>query len=274
MTGFGKGEWTDGKRTVSAELRSLNSKFLDLSVRIPSAVKDREMELRQLLGGRIQRGKSDLVLTISGDETGSGQFNSALAKKYFFELKSLSEELNTDHENLLAAVLQFPDVIEQTRSGADDDLWKGCVEAAEKAADGLDHFREEEGKVLAGEFEKMIASITSLLEKIIPYESERIETVKNRMRTNLEEIAGKQSVDQNRFEQELIYYMERYDFSEEKQRLTQHCTFFLQTMNSAELSGRKLQFISQEIGREINTLGSKANHAEIQKIVVMMKDEL
>ncbi len=275
MTGYGKAERTTKGFTIKAEVRSLNSKFMDVNLRLPQNFREKEMVLRNLLSEKLQRGKVDCTVTI--EYSGAQKvfsINRELAIGYFNELNALAEELKQPKEQLLVSVLKLPDVIAAGRNESTEEEWTCLLEATNCALNEHDDFRRQEGKTLEREFEKMIAVILELLQKVESFENERIETVKSRLQQNLVKNIGEEKIDKNRFEQELIYYLERMDFTEEKVRLKTHCNFFLKTMKEPDSNGRKLGFISQEIGREINTLGSKASHAEIQKVVVLMKDEL
>jgi len=275
MTGYGKAELIKKDLTVKAELRSLNSKFLDVNLRLPLNLREKEIPLRNLLSEKVVRGKVDCTVTI--EYTGAQKnfsINKDLATGYFKELKSLAEELKQPENMLLGYVLKMPEVIMSGKNENMDEEWELLLQVMNNALKEHDHFRTQEGKKLEKEFEKMIALILDLLKKAETFEGERIEAVKTRIQQSLANMVNDEKIDRNRFEQELIYFLERMDFTEEKVRLRSHCEFFLKTMKEADSNGRKLGFISQEIGREINTLGSKANHAGIQKIVVQMKDEL
>lgn len=274
MTGFGKMVLDLPEKKVTIEVRSLNSKQLDLNVRIPSVYRDKEGEIRSEAAKRMERGKVDFSIFVeSNGEQGMVSVNKALAKNYFTEIQKLAKELKQPHENILGLVVKMPDVIKADRQEATEAEWKQLKKAIEKAFEDVDGFRKTEGKTLAKELQSRIDSITEKLEKIKRMEKNRTSFLREKMKKNLEETVGKERIDQNRFEQELIYYFEKLDITEEMVRLKTHCDYFLTTMKEAS-SGRKLGFISQEIGREINTIGSKANDADIQTLVVQMKDEL
>lgn len=275
MTGYGKAEQTVKDFIVKVEVRSLNSKFLDVNMRLPQNFREKEMMLRNLLSEKLLRGKIDCTVTV--EYSGAQKvfsINRKLAIGYFNELNTLAEELKQPKEHLLASVLKLPDVIAAGKNENIEEEWTHLTEAINNALNEHDDFRKQEGKTLEKEFKNMISVILDLLTKVESFESERTETIQSRLQQNLEKNIGEEKIDKNRFEQELIYYLERMDFTEEKVRLRSHCNFFLKTMEEQDSNGRKLGFISQEIGREINTLGSKASHADIQKIVVQMKDEL
>ena len=276
MTGFGKATNEITGKKITVEIRSLNSKQLDLNLRIPYLYKEKELELRTEIAKQIERGKVDVsVFTESTQETIPTTLNKSLAKAYYNELKSLSQELNDTNDNLLSLVVKMPDVLKAERETVelDENEWKEVKATINKAIEAFQKFRIDEGNTLAKEFQSRISKIDSLLKEVISLDEQRVETIKKRIKNNLAEVIDVNKIDQNRFEQELIYYIEKLDITEEKLRLKTHLDYFTSTM--LELgSGRKLGFISQEIGREINTIGSKANDASMQKLVVQMKDEL
>ena len=275
MTGYGRGESVSDKMIVKVEVRSINSKFFDLSVRMPQMFREKELVIRNLASEKLERGKVDLNVNIEyKGESKINTINHELATSYFNDLKKLAESLNQPTERLMNLVMKMPDVISASKDEIGEDEWKQLNEAVVKGIESIDIFRKEEGATLAKELESNTNNILNTLAEIEKLESERMTLQKARLRSQLEELLGKDGYDKNRFEQELIYYLERMDFSEEKVRLKSHCDFFFSTIQSKETNGRKLNFIGQEMGREINTLGSKANHAGIQKLVVTMKDEL
>ena len=271
MTGYGKAvaECSDKKLTV--EIRSLNSKSLDLNTRLPFLYKEKELEIRKILSEKLQRGKVDFSIQteITADNK-TQQINPDIIKSYIQEFKEIAPE-STDAE-LLSIVMRLPDVMTFTCNSLDEEEWNFCQKIILDAIENLQFFRTDEGKVLEQEFVQRIQIILSLLIDIEPFEKERIGILKERFVKNLEELSVE--YDENRFEQELVYYLEKLDVTEEKVRLKNHCEYFLKTLESPDSNGKKLGFITQEIGREINTLGSKSNHSEMQKIVVQMKDEL
>lgn len=276
MTGFGKAVNEIPGKKVTVEIRSLNSKQLDLNLRIPYFYKEKELELRAEIAKQLERGKVDIsIYTESTQETLPVALNKELAKSYYKELKSLSEELKENTNDLLSLALKMPDVMKAEREivELDEAEWKLVKAVVDKAIDAFQKFRDDEGKSLSAEFSMRIAIIERLLAEVITLDAARIANIKKRIKNNLEEILDVNKIDQNRFEQELIYYIEKLDITEEKLRLKTHLDYFISTMKEPA-AGRKLGFISQEIGREINTIGSKANDAEMQKLVVQMKDEL
>lgn len=276
MTGFGKAVNEIPGKKITVEIRSLNSKQLDLNLRIPYLYKEKELELRTEFSKQLERGKVDVsVYTESTQETVPTTLNKNLAKAYYNELRSLSQELNEKEENLLSLVVKMPDVLKAEKETVelDEAEWNQVKEAVNKAIEAFQKFRDDEGKTLEKEFQNRIGIIGKLLNEVLSLDNARVENIKKRIKNNLEEVIDTNKIDQNRFEQELIYYIEKLDITEEKLRLKTHLDYFNETMKEPA-SGRKLGFISQEIGREINTIGSKANDAGIQKLVVQMKDEL
>lgn len=276
MTGFGKATAEIAGKKLVVEIRSVNSKSMDLSLRLPYLYKEKELELRGEISKQLERGKVDVTIyTESLQELLPVNINKALAKTYYKELKALSEELGEHTPDLLALAMKMPDVLKAEKEVVelDDAEWNQVKLVVNQAIVGFQKFRSDEGDVLTNEFKSRIGLIAQLLSEVLKMDSSRTENIKNRIRTNLGEAIEKEKIDENRFEQELIYYIEKLDITEEKLRLKTHLDYFLATMNEPAC-GRKLGFISQEIGREINTIGSKANDAGIQKLVVQMKDEL
>lgn len=274
MTGFGKAtkEFTD--KTVNVEIRSLNSKGMDLSLRISSIYREFELELRNDISKKLERGKIDLSIFVeSKNQETPVDINTDLAKAYHKKLKDLANDLNENSDSLLSQIIKLPDVLKSERKEANENEWKEIKTVIEVAIEGLNKFRDDEGKSIEKDFTERLNIIMDCLEKIKELDKLRIENIKKRIKGNITEVIGTEKIDINRFEQELIYYVEKLDINEEKVRLKTHCDYFLKTMKDPS-SGRKLNFITQEIGREINTIGSKANDAEIQKLVVLMKDEL
>ena len=271
MTGFGKATTHFNDKKISIELKSLNSKAQDLNSRIAANYREKELTIRNIILQKLERGKIDFSLSveITGEETIS-KINVPVVKGYMHQLQELNQNL-TETE-LLPMVLRLPDVLKTERDGIDENEWTAVENTLNEAIKNLQNFRANEGKKLADEFMLRIENIRKFLVEALVFENERTETVKKRLQNALTELAVK--VDENRFEQELIYYLEKFDITEEKVRLSNHLDYFLQTLHETTSNGRKLGFICQEMGREINTLGSKANHAEMQKCVVNMKDEL
>ena len=276
MTGFGKAIAEVFGKKVTVEIRSVNSKSMDLNVRMPYLYKEKELELKSEVSKQLERGKVDVtVFTDSLQENLPVAINKKLLKAYYAELKQVAEDVGASDAGLLDLVLKMPDVMkaEKELQEFDEAEWNEVKQVVFSAIGAFQEFRDQEGKVLAGEFVKRIGIISELLLLIEQQDAIRINNVRSKIQNALEEVVGKEKIDQNRFEQELIYYIEKLDITEEKVRLKTHLDYFKVTMNEVG-AGRKLGFISQEIGREINTIGSKANEAKIQKMVVQMKDEL
>ena len=276
MTGFGKVTAELPTKKVTVEIKALNSKQLDLSTRIPSIYKEKEMQIRSRLLQTLERGKVDFAIYIEyiGKEAFS-QINQEAVMSYFAQLKELSDKLGISAPSSwdeLQLVLRMPDVIKTDPVEVDEDEWNVVKQAIDEAIQHLCDFRIQEGAMLQKLFTQKVSNIAALLNDVEPYEKERIEKIKGRILDNLEKLAV--DYDKNRFEQEMIYYIEKLDVNEEKNRLDNHLKYFLETMETGHGQGKKLGFIAQEMGREINTLGSKSNHADMQKIVVRMKDEL
>ena len=271
MTGFGKATLQLPNKKITVEIKSLNSKGLDLNTRMPSVFREMELGLRNQLSQRLERGKIDFSLYIeaTGEET-SSKINVPIVKAYIAQMKVVIP--NADETELMKMAVRMPDVLKTERDEIDENEWNEIQKVINEALENMAQFRKDEGASLENEFKLRIGNINKLMDEAVSYDAERIETVKTRLRTALDEL--KQNVDENRFEQELIFYLEKYDITEEKVRLGNHLNYFLETVNGTEANGRKLGFIIQEMGREINTMGSKSNHSEMQKLVVMMKDEL
>ena len=274
MTGFGKATKEFENKTVNVEIRSLNSKNLDLSLRLSSTYRDKEHELKSEITKLLERGKVDLSVYVESkiQET-PVEINTDLAKSYYEKLKQLAIDLNEPTSNLMSYVLKMPDVLKSERKEPNEQDWKDIQSVILLAVEGLNKFRSDEGKSIEKDFETRIGIIADSLEKIKEHDAARIQNIRDRIKKNLDEVVGRDKVDNNRFEQELIYYIEKLDINEEKVRLKTHLDYFIKTMKEPA-GGRKLNFIGQEIGREVNTIGSKANDAEMQKLVVLMKDEL
>lgn len=273
MTGFGKSTGSFQSKKVSIEIRSLNSKSLDLNTRIAHQYKELEPEIRKFVGKELGRGKIDVTLSLdSMGEDKSVSINKDLAKSYYQELKELNDEIGGETDDYLPLILRMPDIFDNEKEELSEDERQWVLQLVKEATDRLNIFRRKEGEELEKEFQERISEIRALLADIPKYEGERIDIIRERMKKGLEEIQNG-SYDDNRFEQEMIFYIEKLDVSEEKMRLANHLNYFEETMKSEE-AGKKLGFISQEIGREINTLGSKSNHAEMQVLVIGMKDNL
>ncbi len=275
MTGFGKKQCNLNGKSYTIEIKTLNSKVIDANVKLPNSLKEHELSIRSQLN-RLERGKIDFFVTEDAGSDKSLQLNSEAVKSRYNDLKALSESLGepVDTTALLSVILQQSDVWNSREEELlDEEGRQTLARAVDEALDGVDATRSHEGMILKADFEKHLDKIAECLSQIPAYETERITIAKERMRNYLNDAAIKE-VDQNRFEQELIYYLEKLDITEEKVRLAKHIDYFRDVMEHEEGSGKKLNFIAQEMGREINTTGSKANHVEIQRLVVMMKDEL
>jgi uncharacterized protein (TIGR00255 family) len=276
MTGYGKATGTYKDKKITIEVKSLNSKYFDLNIRIPSFYRENELTLNKMLSKLIVRGKVDFSIYVElPPKSNSTKINHEVVTTYFNDLKSLSRSLGVaDDAKLLEMAMKMPEVYSQEREELDENEWKAVEVMIQEAVVNFEDFRKREGQILYNEFSGYITRIGELMLEVEQYEGERIETVKARLKSNLEEKLDNPQIDNNRFEQELIYFIEKYDVTEEKVRLKGHLDYFLDVIKSEKSEGKKLGFISQEIGREVNTLGSKANHQEIQKIVVEMKDLL
>ncbi len=275
MTGYGTAAVDFQQKTISVEIKSVNSKFFDLMLRLPPVYREKEMELRTELSRFIERGKTEVTFNIETQETNKKTtINRALVKSYYDEFKKLDTELNTTTPNFLQLILMMPDVMMNEKLVLSEDEWKAALGALRQSMNAFQNFRQAEGSVMETDLKLRIDMIMSGMNELAKFEDGRIEIVRNRLRSNLEEFIQVNNIDRNRLEQELIFYIEKFDISEEKVRLKSHCDYFLQTMKEDPSPGKKLSFIAQEIGREINTIGSKANDAEMQKQVVIMKDEL
>jgi uncharacterized protein (TIGR00255 family) len=274
MTGFGKCTKEFKDKTITVEIRSLNSKGADISLRLSSQYRAYELELRNEITRQLERGKIDLsVFVESKTEETPVEINIDLAKAYHTKLKELAKALGENDSDLLKEVIKMPEVMKNERKEADENVWKEIMQCINEAVKDFNKFREHEGRSIEADFKTRIDVIETSLNKILELDKNRLNKIKERIKTNLSEVIGLDKIDPNRFEQELIYYIEKLDINEEKVRLKQHLDYFRSTMNENSI-GRKLNFITQEIGREINTIGSKANDADMQKLVVLMKDEL
>jgi uncharacterized protein (TIGR00255 family) len=270
MTGYGKSIVQLPTKKISIELKSLNSKNLDLNARMPSMYREKELPIRKFVASNLTRGKIDfsLYVEMTGEET-SSQINEGVLKKYMDQLKNIVHASDTE---LLKMAIKMPDALKTEREEIDEKEWKLIDTEIQNTVDKIQNYRLEEGKALEKDFLLRIRNINILLNQVIDLDPDRIESVRMRLEKSITEL--KERVDENRFEQELIYYLEKYDITEEKVRLKNHIEYFTKSLKSKDSNGKKLGFISQEIGREINTIGSKANYAPMQKLVVQMKDEL
>ncbi len=279
MTGYGRAALQYDDKTVVVELRAVNSKQLDLKIKLPNRYKNREMDLRRMVGDRLERGRIEMSLELNNPNTSEQHaINHDLFAVYVNELNSLCIQHKIPQQELLRSVLMMPNIFEASSENADDEEWNAVMQGGVEAAlVAFNQFRQDEGAVLLQDFHLRNNLLINYLDAIAPLEPERIVKLRTRLETNLQNwLGGTGKLDENRLEQELIFYIEKIDITEEKTRLRQHCAYFTQELNdlNSTSKGRKLNFITQEMGREINTIGSKANHAEMQRYVVMMKDEL
>lgn len=276
MTGFGKAECELSDRKVIVEIKTLNSKSLDIYTKIPGMYREKELEIRNEISKTLQRGKIEFVLYYEyTNESKATTINSAVVKSYINQLSLLAKDLNiTSNEQLLQIAMRLPDTLNTEREVINESEWQLVLDTIIKAINQVDKFRVQDGNQLKDEFNNRIGLIEKYKNDVVPFEKARIEKLKIKLKENLRAWLDEKDIDKNRFEQEIIYYLEKIDISEEKARLSNHCKYFKEVMDDIEPSGKKLGFITQEIGREINTLGSKANDSDIQKIVVHMKDEL
>ena len=276
MTGFGSAKRPFQDKTLSIEIKSVNSKIVDVRVRSPFDLKEKENLLRKEVLETAIRGKIDVSIELSSSNSVPvGLINESLLRSYAMSLKPIAEELGLDTSQIIPSLLRVPEILSNGSKAITDEEWDIIESTLDAALDRFLAFKKDEGIAIEQDFIKNIATIEDCLDKIINFEAERIDKIRERISNGLEEFMPVESVDKNRFEQELIYYIEKIDFSEEKSRLSQHCKYFLETIEVDEISkGRTLNFISQEMGREINTLGAKAYHSDIQRLIVIMKDEL
>lgn len=276
MTGFGKAECELSDKRVSVEIKSLNSKQFDMNSRIPNAYREKELDIRNLINNKLERGKVEFTLSVD-DTAGYENFtiNRSLAKKYHDQIMLLMNDLALQPDDqILSTILKLPDVMKAEPKELKEQEWETVLAAISEAISKCDEFRKMEGVKLEADFEKRIGLILGFLSDLEPFEAERIQKIRAKFKKDLLESVTEQKIDENRLEQEIIYYLEKIDITEEKTRLKSHCDYFLETLLDPFSNGKKLSFICQEIGREINTIGSKANDYNMQKIVVQMKDEL
>lgn len=271
MTGFGKATLQLPTKKITVEVKSLNSKGLDLNVRMPSVYREMELGLRNEIALKLERGKIDfsVFIEMTGEQT-STKVNVPIVKAYIDQMREVIAD--ADQTELMKMAVRMPDALKTERDEIDENDWAEIQKVITEGLVNIHNFRIDEGKSLEKEFQLRIANIRQFMDETVALDSERIANVKERLQTAIDEL--KVNVDENRFEQELIYYLEKLDITEEKVRLSNHLDYFLETIEGTEANGRKLGFITQEMGREINTMGSKANHAKMQKLVVLMKDEL
>ena len=276
MTGFGRAEASVNSRQVIVEMKALNGKQFDISTKLPPILRSYELDIRNMLSTLLIRGTIDVTINVRHEGASKPMVvNTDLALFYYQGMKQLAEQTGLPQDNIISTLMRMPEVVAPDQDVLPESEWENVKAVILKAADQLMAHRMEEGAAMLKDISLRISNIETLLQKILPLETERTERIRTRLTQWLEDMAGKEKIDPNRFEQEMIYYLERMDFSEEKIRLKQHCGYFSDTVKENDAAiGRKLNFILQEIGREINTLGAKANHAEIQQIVINMKDEL
>lgn len=277
MTGFGQASLDDGQSQLYAEVKSLNSKFLDLNLRLPKAFSDREMEIRNLISEKLERGKISVSIEYNrqSDAKTRQSYNDTLFVAYYSELKKLADRVYAPYDNLFELALNSPDVIQgQLREEVSDETWRQVKKLLMDVLSRCDAFRLDEGNVLELMMKKCCQAIGESLNKIRELDPKRVEKIRERLHANVETFFGDEGFDTNRLEQEIIFYIEKLDINEEKVRLKSHLDYFLEALAEPQSNGKKLNFISQEIGREINTIGSKSNDAEMQKYVVLMKEEL
>jgi uncharacterized protein (TIGR00255 family) len=275
MTGFGKASSNAGSNMITVEIKSLNSKFLELNLRLPLVYKDKDLELRNELSKSIERGKVDFTISIEpAVGTRKSMVNKEVIESYYNDLVSLNKNLNLSSEDYLNIIMRLPNVLLSEKTDTDPGEWKIVESLIKKALKDFNDFRLKEGKALQKDFDERISSIKNRLKEIEKHEPGRMKAIRNKLSKGLEDLDESITVDHNRFEQELVYYLEKIDITEEKVRLKSHLSFFQETMKLPESNGKKIGFILQEIGREINTIGSKANDAALQRIVVEMKDDL
>ena len=276
MTGYGKATAETGNRKVIVEIKSLNSKAMDISTKIIPAYRDKELDIRSRITAALERGKVDFSLYIDAANTSGAQtINQAVFNSYLQQIESIASSTSYKvPDDIITAILRMPEVVSSNQQEeATDDEWQAVSVAVDKAIAALVEYRKAEGVPLEKKFREKISNISALLKSVEPYEQDRVAKIKERIRTSMQNTVGS-NYDENRFEQEMIFYIEKLDISEEKQRLSNHLEYFIKTLEEGHGQGKKLGFIAQEMGREINTLGSKSNQAEMQNIVVRMKDEL
>ncbi|WP_421942379.1 YicC/YloC family endoribonuclease [Pedobacter sp.] len=276
MTGYGLATADYANAKYSVEIKSLNSKFLELNLKFPKAFSEKELIIRNICSKDIERGKVSLNITVerNGGEVTGATINTALLNHYYNQLIAVNDSLNANSSNLLQTALTFPDVINYKEESVSEDEWNHLFKVFTQALNNFNQFREDEGKVLKADLALRINNILGYFKSVEALEPRRIVAIREKFAQFLDDAVGKVNIDQNRFEQELIYYIDKIDITEEKTRLKSHCDYFLQTLDSKEANGKKMGFISQEIGREINTMGAKANDAQMQQFVVGMKEEL
>jgi uncharacterized protein (TIGR00255 family) len=276
MTGYGKAIAEIPQKKITVEIKSLNSKQLDISIKLPWLYKEKELEIRTLLSQKLERGKIDVTIYSDNlEDEPVPEINKSTVKKYYDQLRIIADELKIDfNDHILTTLMRLPDTLNTRKQELSIEEWQLVKNNIIEAIDMLDLYRLEEGNALKKDMDNSLKRILKSLENIQSFEEDRISRIREKLTSMLEENMSSENIDRNRFEQELIFYLEKFDINEEKVRLTKHCEYFVETLDSPSPNGKILGFIAQEIGREINTIGSKANDAAIQKLVVMMKDDL
>jgi uncharacterized protein (TIGR00255 family) len=276
MTGYGKAIAETQQKKITIEIKSLNSKQLDINTKLPWLYKEKDLEIRTLLSQKLERGKIDFSIYFDNlDAELIPVINEHIVRNYYNQLKDIADDLNTSlDENILATIMRLPETLKTEKPELSADEWNTVRKQIVEAVNMVDLYRIEEGNALEKDIRNSLGRILGYLDNIEPFEGDRISRVREKLNSILEENIKSENIDRNRFEQELIYYLEKFDINEEKVRLKKHCEYFLETATTAASPGKQLGFIAQEIGREINTIGSKANDVSIQKLVVMMKDDL
>jgi len=275
MTGYGKSMLETPRKKISVEIKTLNSKQADINTKLPWIYKEKEIEIRNLIIRRLERGKIDLYITFdTTDEDHLTVINKESVKNYYTQLKEVASELGDKTSDILGIVMRMPETLKTEKPELTDEEWKKALQLINDALEMTDLYRLEEGKALEADLTRSVGKIIGFLDNLSAVEGDRIGRMREKLEITLREAVGSENIDKNRFEQELIFYLEKLDINEEKVRLRKHCDYFIEAMHGNESNGKMLSFISQEMGREINTIGSKANDASMQKLVVMMKDEL
>ncbi|MFP4664694.1 MAG: YicC/YloC family endoribonuclease [Bacteroidales bacterium] len=276
MTGYHKLSFAYAEKTIHIEIKSLNSKYLDISTRMPSVYKEKELAIRELIHKKLMRGKVEYNIYVDMmPGANSTEINKELFVSYYEQLKLLRDQYNIPmDDNVMQVISNMPDIMKQEREEIADEEWDLILSKTEEALQQVIAYRKDEGKSLKEDVKAATMKIASLMDCVAPFEESRVENTRTRLKANLEKIKDKIEIDEGRFEQELVYYLEKFDINEEKVRLKNHCNYFLETLGKEGPVGKKLGFITQEMGREINTLGSKANDPDIQRIVMIMKEEL
>lgn len=277
MTGFGKTTVEVNNKKIIIEIKSLNSKQFDMNLRMPPLYREKEMEVRALVKEQLDRGKIDMIIYFDNAETGkNGSINRPVVIEYFHQLVEIAGQLGIepDKNGLLQTVMRFPDTLQVKTEELEEEEWQALCDGINQALTAINNFRLQEGQALAKDIRHRVLLIQELASQVPPFEQQRIVSIRQRLQEKINEWTDITNINQNRLEQEIVYYLEKLDITEEKVRLANHCKYFLETIEKEDAPGRKIGFIAQEMGREINTLGSKANDHDIQKLVVLMKDEL